>query len=61
MPIDLVDPLDISFTEEQLRNEKERQIKERLELDEAEKRRKLKEEKEEQLKYELMAKDKKSK
>ena len=61
MPIDLVDPLDISFTEEQLRNEKERQIKERLELNEAEKRRKLKEEKEEQLKYELMAKDKKSK
>ncbi|CAD8181780.1 unnamed protein product [Paramecium pentaurelia] len=61
MPIDLVDPLDISITEEQLRNEKEKQIKEKLELNEAEKRRKLKEEKEEQLKYELMAKDKKSK
>ncbi|CAD8088467.1 unnamed protein product [Paramecium primaurelia] len=61
MPIDLVDPLDISITEEQLRNEKEKQIQEKLELNEAEKRRKLKEEKEEQLKYELMAKDKKSK
>ncbi|KAM3131264.1 hypothetical protein pb186bvf_016582 [Paramecium bursaria] len=60
-PIDLTEPIDISFTEEQMRGEKERQMKEKMELREAENRRRMKEQKEEQLKYEMMAKDKKSK
>ncbi|CAD8081790.1 unnamed protein product [Paramecium primaurelia] len=61
IPIDLDDPLDISITEEQLRAAKERQILERQQLYEQEKKRKLKLEQEELLKYEIIAKDKKSK
>ncbi|CAK86869.1 unnamed protein product (macronuclear) [Paramecium tetraurelia] len=61
MPIDLDDPLDISITEEKLRTAKERQTLERQQLYEQEKRRKIKLEQEEQLKYEIIAKDKKSK
>ncbi|CAD8090080.1 unnamed protein product [Paramecium sonneborni] len=61
MPIDLDDQLDISITEEQLRTAKEKQILERQQLLEQEKKRKLKLEQEEQLKYEIIAKDKKSK
>ncbi|CAD8082514.1 unnamed protein product [Paramecium sonneborni] len=61
MPIDLVDPLDISQTEELLRYNKEQETIKKNGEQEKERKRKLKEEKEEKLKYELMAKDKKSK
>ncbi|CAK71876.1 unnamed protein product (macronuclear) [Paramecium tetraurelia] len=59
--VDLNDPLDISATEELLRAQKERDYKVKQDLKEQERKRRQKELEEQQLKYDLISKDKKSK